>query len=61
MADRVSLVAGVAFALAGLGLVAWLDIPVIERGGPIAGLAGFDLVAATLVVSAVLGLATREW
>lgn len=61
MPDRMSLVAGVAFALAGLGMVAWLDIPVIERGGLTAGLAGLDLLAATLVVSVLLGLATREW
>lgn len=38
-----------------------LDIPVIQQGGMVAGLAGLDLLAATLVVSVLLGLATREW
>jgi hypothetical protein len=47
--------------LTGLGMVAWLDIPVIHRGGLLAGLAGLDLLAAALLVSALLGFILREW
>jgi hypothetical protein len=61
VSDRLSLAGGVICALAGLGMLMWLDIPVIKQGGISAALYGFELLTATVVVSVIIGLATREW
>jgi hypothetical protein len=61
MSDRVNLFAGIAYGLAGLGLLAHADFPVIRDGGAAAIVAGFELFFAMTLLSAALGLATRRW
>jgi len=61
MSDRLSLVAGVACAFAGLALLARVDFPVIHSGGVAAVAAGAELFLATVLLSAALGLATWRW
>ena len=61
MSDWLSLIAGIICGLAGLGLLAQVDFPVIRNGGLAAVAAGFELVLAAALLSAALGLVTRHW
>ena len=60
MSDRFTFLAGIVYALAGLGLLAHADLPVILRGGVSAIGAGFELTLAMVVLSLAFGLATRH-
>jgi len=61
MNDWLSLLAGIACGLGGLGLLAHIDFPVIRDGGVAAVAAGFELFLAAALLSAALGLVTRHW